>query len=167
MDLISFNKQFAERMKKLNEFVKGEEIKSIIGNEAINHFQNNFEEEGFTDKEGEVEKWANVERRKPESKWYGHSGQSRKFSGERTTARILTGDNENLQSSFFFEPTQRGVMIRNSAPYAAVHQYGLKAKIYGKKEFQMIARPFMGYSTALKEKIEDKIVDEIKNIITS
>ena len=165
MDINTFNSQFAERMNNLKEFVEGEKIKKIMGNEAINHFQESFVNEGFTDKE--VEKWEDVKRRNPDSEWYGHLGPCRKFSEARTTAKILTGDTENLQSSFSFKPTPNGVLIQNSAPYAAVHQFGLSAKIYGKKAFQMIARPFMGKSMVLKEKIENKILDEIIKIIKS
>lgn len=134
-----------------------------MGNEAIHHFENSFVKEGFID--SEVEKWEDVKRRDPDSQWYGHSGQTGKKSAARTAARILTGETNLLQTSFSFKPTPHGVLIQNSAPYAAVHQFGLKAKVYGKKEFQMIARPFMGKSMILKENIENKIVAELKKIL--
>ncbi len=165
MDILSFNKQFADRMKKVTDFVEGESVKTVMGTEAVKHFEGSFVNEGFTDKE--VKKWDDVKRRDPESEWYGHSGQTGKFSAARTAANILTGETNLLQRSFSFKPTTAGVLIQNSAPYAAVHQYGLKAKIYGKKEFQMIARPFMGQSMVMKENIENKIVTEVQKILKS
>lgn len=164
MDLKTFNSQFSDKMNELNKFVQSDDIKDIMGAEAIAVFQENFAEEGFIGDNG-VKKWDDVKRRDPASDWYGHSGQTGKFSAARTTAKILTGETNELQNAFSYDKTATGAIIRNSAIYAAVHQFGLQAKIYGKKAFQMIARPFMGKSEKLKENIENKIVFEIKKIL--
>ena len=151
------------QMKDLKNFVEGNDIKDIMGREAERHFKESFVNEGFTDKT--VEKWDDVKRRDPNSPWYGRGKTGSRFEGARTTAKILTNTG-TLKDSIKYEITANGVLVKSSTPYAAVHQFGLQAKIYGKKAFQMIARPFMGKSMVLKEKIEDKIVREITTILT-
>ncbi|MDR1646019.1 MAG: phage virion morphogenesis protein, partial [Tannerellaceae bacterium] len=100
-----------------------------------------------------------------ESRWHGHSGQTGRFSKARTEAPILSGETRELRESISYQYIPGGVRVTNDTPYAAVHQFGLQAKIYGKKAFTMTARPFMGKSARLKEKIEDKLEQEIKNIL--
>ncbi|MDR1917015.1 MAG: phage virion morphogenesis protein [Synergistaceae bacterium] len=163
MEIDAFAREFNEKMSQVKQFVEGEDIKDILGTEAVNHFKESFKNEGFEDKQ--VVKWADVERRDPASKWHGHSGQTGKFSTARTQAPILSGETRELRESISYVKIPTGARITNDTPYAAVHQFGLQAKIYGKKAFTMIARPFMGKSVVLKEKIEGKIENEIKNIL--
>jgi len=185
MDLQDFNKQFASKMSELSKFIEGEKIRDIMGSEAVDHFQKSFKNEGFTD--DVLEPWQDVKRRDPNSPWYGHnrfaskeestnknqqrlqkknSGTIGIFSQERTTAPILKGGTSDLRNSIRYMITDKGVRVLNSTPYASVHQFGKMAKIYGKKSFQMPARPFMGKSILLKNNIENKIYKEIKKIIT-
>lgn len=164
MDIQEFAQQFPQKMKELTDFIEGDDIKDIMGTEAVNHFKGSFENEGFTDEV--LNPWQDVERRDPDSSWYGHSGQTGKYSNARTTAKILTGETRELRESISYKKTSLGARITNSTPYAAVHQFGLQAKIYGKKVFQMIARPIMGPSKVLKQNIEDKIYRQIKKIIS-
>ncbi|HHT23159.1 MAG TPA: virion morphogenesis protein [Bacteroidales bacterium] len=163
MDLSQFAKQFPQKMKELNDYVTGKEIKDMLGVEAINHFKQSFLDEGFTDEK--LEKWSEVERRKPETPWYGHSGQTGKFSQARTTAKILSGETRELANAFSYVRTQDGAKITNDKSYAAVHQFGLPAKIYGKKSFIMKPRPFVGKSVILINKIQDNIRKRFIEII--
>jgi phage gpG-like protein len=164
MDISDFAKQFPDRMKRVTDFIKND-AKDIIGTEAIEHFRKSFENEGFTDENKEP--WAEVERRKSESAWHGHSGQTGKFSAARTTAKILTGETNELQNAFTYTETETGVKVINDKPYAAVHQYGKMAKIYGKKAFQMIARPFVGKSKVMVQQISDELRNRIIDILKS
>ena len=77
MDISEFARRFPEKMKKVTQFIDGD-ARDIMGTEAINHFRQAFADEGFTDET--LKPWAEMERRKPESVWYGHSGQTGKFS---------------------------------------------------------------------------------------
>lgn len=164
MDIADFSADFAQRMEKVKEFIQGDDIKDILGVEAVNHFKESFVNEGFTDET--LQKWPEVERRQPESPWFGHSGQTGKFSQSRTMAKILTGETKELQSSISYVKTSEGARVTNAAPYAAVHQFGMQAKVYGGKSFAMKRRPFVGKSMVLKQNIEDKITSEITNILT-
>ena len=163
MKIEDFAKAFPAKVEEIRAFTEGSDIKDIMGVEAVNHFRKSFDNEGFTDEI--LNPWKEVERRKPDSPWYGHSGQTGRFSPERTTASILTGETGELKAATRYKYIPGGVRISNEKPYAAVHQFGLPAKIYGKKSFTMPARPFIGKSKALVRKIEDKIKRQLIDII--
>ena len=151
----------------MQEWVQSDDIKDILGVEAINHYKESFENEGFKDDET-IQKWPDVKRRDSDSAWHGHSGQTGKFSQARTIAKILsgeTGETEELKSALTYVKIDKGVRVSNPKEYAKVHQEGLQAKIYGKKVFQMPARPFIGNSKLLKRNIEAKILREIKKLL--
>ena len=163
MDIADFSTQFTGQMKELDEFVQGDDIKIIMGVEAVNHFKKSFQDEGFTDEE--LEKWPDVKRRNPESPWHGHSGQTGKFSQARTTAKVLSGETKELQNSISYSYIEGGVRITDATPYASVHNFGEGANVYGRKAFIMKKRQFMGKSKVLVDNIENKIVSEIKKIL--
>lgn len=165
MDIKDFATQFSAQQKKLDEFINGDDIKTIMGVEAVNHFKESFQNEGFTDEE--LVKWPDVVRRKKESEWYGHSGQSGKFSQARTSAKILSGETKELQNSISYTYIEGGVRITDAAPYASVHNFGEGANVYGKKPFIMKTRQIIGKSAVMVENIENKIVSEIKEILKS
>ena len=164
MNIQEFARLFPQKMKELKDFVEGDDIKDILGVEATNHYKESFDNEGFTDEQ--LVKWDDVERRDEQSTWYGHSGQTGKFSQARTTAKILSGETGELANSLSYKHTDRGVRVTSPTAYGHVHQFGKLAKIYGKKSFQMPARPFMGKSVLLKTNIESKIKREIIKIMT-
>ncbi|HBX44466.1 MAG TPA: virion morphogenesis protein [Porphyromonadaceae bacterium] len=163
MDINEFNRRFTSKMDKIKEFASGDDIKNIVGVEAVNHYKKSFADEGFTDKV--LNPWKDVKRRNPDSSWYGHSGQTGRFSQARTTAPVLSGETRELQNSITFRRTDRGVRISNDKPYAHVHNYGGRAKIYGKKEFQMPQRRFVGRSAVLIGNINTKIKKEFTRIL--
>jgi phage gpG-like protein len=163
MDITEANRIFREKMRQIKSFTEGNDIKDILGVEAVNHFKESFDKEGFTDET--LEPWKDVKRRDDSSPWYGHSGQTGKFSQARTAAKILTGESRELRNSISYVHTDSGVRVTSSTPYGRVHQFGLPAKIYGKKSFLMPARPFMGKSILLKNNIEDKIRRELIRIL--
>jgi len=150
-------------INELKEFKK-QDLPIIIGVEAVRHYNKSFVEEGFTDKT--VKKWSNVERRKPESEWYGFSRTNKdRFSQTRTQDKILTGETTELKNSIHYVVKADRVTVGSDKPYAAVHQFGLPAKIFGKKEHIMKARPFIGKSEVLNAAITAKIEREIKRIL--
>jgi phage gpG-like protein len=163
MDIQEFARLFPEKMKEVAAFAEGEDIKDILGTEAVNHFQRSFDNEGFTDKT--LDPWQDVKRRDPDSPWYGHSGQTGNFSQARTAAKVLTGETRELRNGISYVHTDKGVRVTSPTSYGRVHQFGLAAKVYGKASFQMTPRPFMGKSVLLKNNIEDKIKREFIKIL--
>lgn len=98
-------------MDEIKHFVNGDEIKNILGLEAVNYYKESFQNEGFTDES--LNPWKNVQRRNPASKWYGHSGQTGKFSQARTSAKILSGETRELQNAIIFKYIPSGVRVAN------------------------------------------------------
>ena len=164
MDINEYNGLMKERLQQLKDFAESDDIKDIAGVEAVNHYKSSFDNEGFTDQR--LEKWDDVVRRDQDSDWYGHSGQTGKFSQARTQAKILSGETGELADGISYAHTDIGVRITSSTLYGRVHQFGMQAKIYGKKAFQMIARPFMGRSEVMITNIKDKIKREFNKILT-
>ncbi|NCB68477.1 MAG: virion morphogenesis protein [Bacteroidia bacterium] len=156
MNIDEFAKMFPDKMEEITAFVQGDTIKDIIGTEAVNHFKQSFVNEGFTDKT--LEKWPEVERRKPESAWYK--------KGADSARKILSGPVKELQDSLTFQYIADGVKISSPKIYAPVHQFGETANVFGKKPFTMKARPFIGHSEVMKVNIENEIQTEIKKIIS-
>lgn len=162
MDINDAARELSERIRKLREFANySEEIKGIMGIEAENHFKESFQNQGFTDQN--LEPWADVKRRNPNSEWYG-GGKGKQFDQARTTAKILV-DSNSLYYAIKHEATATGTRVFNMMPYGRVHNFGGMAKIYGKKSFQMLARPFIGPSREAVRKINAEIqvrINEIK-----
>ena len=54
------------------------DIARAVGTEAVRHFKENFQREGFMD--GGLHRWKDVQRRNPSSPWYGfeYKGETRK-----------------------------------------------------------------------------------------
>lgn len=158
------------------------------GKIAVDHFNESFVNEGFTDKT--LKKWDDVKRRDSTSDWYGFSLRSNSqnpnkkavevkgtkkdkkakkpgltnFSPTRTKDKILTGDSNELQNSIEYIPEDRKFTILSDKPYASVHQFGGTAKIFGKKSFTMKARPFIGRSDVLIKKLHDKLTSDLMKI---
>ncbi len=150
------------KMDEIQTFVR-EDVPDIIGVEAVNFFKESFDKQAFA---GGGEPWPEVERRNPESPWYGFSAGSKKnFSQASTTAKILHGETGELRNAISFRTEPGKTIITNDKPYAAVHNFGGPAKIFGKKPFVMKQRRFMGYSDALQLRIDEKIYREMTNIL--
>lgn len=163
MDIKDFARLFPLKMQEVRNYVEGDGLKTDIGRVALEHIEGNFEKGGFVDEV--LNPWKEVERRKPSSPWYGHSGQTGKFSPERTEAPILHGETRELSRANGMELRPNGVRISNSTPYAAVHQNGLQAKAYGKKSFMMPKRPFMGHSKVMVKNIKQKILKRLIDLV--
>ena len=153
------------KMKAMTDYLAGSRVRDLIGAIAVEHFRQSFADEGFTDTK--LNPWKEVKRRDPDSPWYGHSGQTGKFSEARTKTPILSGETGHLRAAFKYVPTAKGVRISNTAPYAAVHQYGLPAKVYGKHPFTMPKRPFMGDSEVMKKEMKEEILRDLTDILKS
>lgn len=138
-------------------------VPDIIGTESVNHFKESFEHEGFTDKT--LEKWKDVKRRDESSKWYGFSPNRKKsFSEAATSRKVLSGESKDLAESITYSKAPGVVIVESDKAYAEVHNEGGKAKVFGKKEFEMPARKFIGPSEELDEKIDAKITRELDKI---
>lgn len=157
-----FKQAIAEKMEEIQRY-REEDLPHVVGKEAVDHYQDSFMQEGFTDKT--LQKWKEVERRKPESPWYGFSTLNKgNFSQARSTDRILTGETNELRNSIDYTINPGRVTVGTDKVYASVHQFGQGAKIFGKKSFTMKARPFIGKSEVLMKAIQAKIERYLEKI---
>lgn len=154
-DLLRFAEKFTEKLTEI--------VPIIIGVEGQKHFEESFDNEGFTDKN--LKKWR---KRK-------FSGKKTKADGSKTKAfsnfqrkdqgrAILVShqsdtDGTHLKDSIRNSHTEKQVTFETDKAYAQVHNEGGHA---GRGEgFEMPQRQFMGASEELDDKIEAKLSAEM------
>jgi len=153
------------------------DAKTIIGVEATNHFKDSFTNQGFTD--GRLEKWDEVERRKPTSSWKGFqygsnaaNGKKRRkpssptnYSPSAETRPILSGPTGELMNSIQWEKTARGVRVFAATAYAKIQNEGGPMKIFGKTAGIMPKRQYMGPSKVLTDRIKRILLKDLTTIL--
>jgi phage gpG-like protein len=163
----------------------------LIGEHLVDGFKKSFDLQKFNDNGSQS--WKEVKRRISGQTWYGFnyrtngpvtsgdrgtypSGKPRKygtrggitnFSTAATTRSILLGSGStSLRNSIFlYKATNRQVIVASNKPHAQVHNEGGMAKVFGKKEFTMPKRQFMGNSAKLNEEAKPLIRRVIDSIL--
>lgn len=166
-----------QKIRQAREYLQTD-AKTIMGVEAVNHFKESFKNQGFTDKS--LKKWEEVERRKPQSDWYGFQygsttarpGQKKRnkqsmtnFSPAATRRPILSGETQELLNSITWKPTPAGVVVYSNLKYAQVQNQGGNIKIFGKASGKIPARKFMGQSEVLRKTIQKQIISDLQKIL--
>lgn len=137
----------------------------IVETEALNHFQNSFVYQGFTDKA--LAKWPG--RKIPKRNGKPITGKTLEKWKSKNDGRALlishAGDTRgtHMANSIVGEQSPGKVTIVVDKPYARVHNDGLRA---GRPPgFTMPQRRFIGPSEKLEEKIQAKFEKEIEKLI--
>jgi phage gpG-like protein len=149
--------KFSEAKKivaKMNEAKKEiENLVTIMGTEALNHFTKSFKDQGFTDTS-----FAGWPKRKNKIDNY-KKGRVRDASGGTRSLRmgrailVKTGD---LRKSLQKRNLGRySVVIKSDKIYANVHNEGLRSGRGG--GFTMKKRQFVGYSEVLNRRLQQRI----------
>ncbi len=143
------------------------DIPRAVAREGVNHFRDSFDMQRFN--EPGSAKWEDVERRDPDSDWYGFKlgNKARRpgvatrkrdgagnYSKARTTNNILHVTGKLQQSIFIKQANIKGVVWEASGPGAKLHNRGGRFRIFGKTSAIMPKRQFMGSSTRLNGKIK-------------
>ena len=143
--------------RTLDQFV------DIMGVEARNHFVKSFKDQGFTDQT--IEKW---EPRKDEVATTGGIDFRRSRTGfidsNATNRAILVKTGDLRRSIRIVAKTADSVTIGTDLPYAQIHNEGGKGMAFGRYEFDMPKRQFMGDSQKLIEKLKLMLQKKIKQI---
>lgn len=185
MDKKALERELERRMAQINHWIE-RDLPRQVGVMAVNHFKRNFELEGFQN--GSLSKWKEVKRRDPSSPWYGflYKGENRKkvpykltkrgkrsksqrklnFSQAATQWNILHNSGE-LADSIRYEAGPACVTITSDKPYAAIQNEGGMIKVFGKRSVRLPARPFVGESKELNERISRLIDDKINELFNS
>jgi len=163
-------------LKNLQRYIK-HDVPEIIGTEAVNHFQESFQNEGFTD--NSLKKWNKVKRRNSSSSWYGfkygskvrkpgrkqrRKGSITNFSPAATKRKILSGTGE-LRRSITYKKSGNRVIVYSDKDYAETQNKGGKIKIFGKSSRMLSKRQFIGKSRKLKRNIIKEINNDITKIL--
>ena len=162
MDISELAKALPQKMAEAERYIE-QDLPDEIGVVAVEHFKENFRLEGYVDEL--LQPWQEVKRRAPSSPWFGRSGQTGKYRPERASAPILHGETRELANATRYTRITNGVRILNEKPYAAVHNEGLPAKVFGKTPFTMPKRPFIGPSKALFKKLNQDIKERLMEIL--
>jgi phage virion morphogenesis protein len=119
-------------------------IPVLVSNNSKNFFLQSFRNQGFTD--NSLEKW-----------------QKRDNRSRRNSGRAILVDTGALRRSIKVSQSSfNKIVITSNLPYAAVHNYGLKA---GRgRGFKMPKRKFMGNSKKLNQQNIDIIKSELTKI---
>lgn len=142
-----------------------EDALRIVETEALNHFQNSFVYQGFTDKS--LVKWP--ARKIPRRNGKPITGKTLEKWKAKNQGRALlishAGDTKgtHMANSIVGEQAPGKVTILVDKPYAQVHNDGLRA---GRPPgFTMPQRRFIGPSEQLEKKIQAKFEKEIDKLI--
>lgn len=146
------NLNLDEKIRRLKHYLQ-EDAPEIIGTEAVNFFQESFQNEGFTDKT--LQKWKEVKRR-----LNARSGE-RKAAASRP---ILTGETGELADSITYHIQGTDAVISSDKPYAKAHNEGTDNA--GRNHNVSIPqRRFVGPSETLDQTIMDIIEADIDRIL--
>ena len=154
-----------KKIEKLTKYLK-QDVYEVVGTEAVNHFQESFQNEGFTDKT--LKPWKEVKRRKAGSRWYGFKyGSKRNYSDAATKRPILSGETQELMNSIQYKvnASRRRVTISSSVPYGKIHNEGGNIRVFGKGRAKMPQRQFIGKSKVLENKIIKEIKSDIRKLL--
>lgn len=134
--------QFAQHLLSMSQEAENfinDEAPIIMGKEAVDFFQEGFQNEGFTDTS--LEKWKEVKRR-----------QDPKVRGARASRPILTGDTGDLGMSIEYKDANNGeVTVFSDKEYAEAHNEGT-TNAGRNRNVTIPARPFIKDSEALNER---------------
>ena len=133
-----------------------------------------------------------MKRRDPKSGWYGfeYKGEKRtslrltrdrktgktkraarqkllNFSSAATIRTPLSSRRMELYNSLRYYCRPNEAIITTDKPYAQVQNEGGPIKVFGKHPARVPARPFMGKSRELDEKVEKEINQRIDKILNS
>jgi len=145
-----FEQMLARSASEINSFIQNT-LPDIVGTEAVNHFKENFDKEGFVDKSKQP--WKEVKRR-----------MDPRVRGARATRKILSGDTGELKEAIEYEKNPGEVIITNDKPYASAHNEGTTNA--GRGHHTVIPqRKFIGHSADLDEKIEKEMISGIDKIL--
>lgn len=151
-------------------------VPTIMGVEAVNHYKDSFQDQGYTDRS--LEKWPEVKRRQ-EGRWKGFqygstvrkagtkqrkAGAITNYSPAAEQRPILSGNTLELMNGIKWEKTASGIRVYASAAYAKIHNQGGPISIFGKKSGTMPKRQFMGKSEVLRNRIRTIIFNDINRM---
>ena len=162
MDQDDFIRDIQRQARELEQFLE-DDLLDIIEVEGLNHFEESFENEGFTDES--LEKWQprkTTDKRGRDITRYrtgrvGRAGELNAYGRKNQGRAILTGHDtgDKLRNSLKATKVNDGVEFSTDKEYAEVHNEGSDI---------MPQRQFMGASEVLNDAVKNKIDKTLDNI---
>jgi len=163
----SFLSRLQQQKNAITKLIK-QDVPRIIKVEGLNHFEESWDNQGFTD--STLKKW---DARREPAKKFRKDGKAlksyKKWAAKNKGRAILVSHRTDtrgghLKDSIKAEIKGNSVIFSTDKPYAKVHNEGGKA---GRgKGFIMPKRQFLGASKTLNDKIMDRINTEISKIFS-
>jgi phage gpG-like protein len=158
---------FTEKAKRVAKFMR-DDFPRIVGVEAVRHFKQSFQDEGFTDET--LVKWQDVQRRQPEYQKLtlkkGKKKRSPKFTKADRTRKILTGPTGDLGDSLDWNADFNAVKITSDSPYAQAHNEGTNNAGRGRST-RLPKRQFMGDSRTLIKELNERLDAQFNQIFNA
>ncbi len=184
--------EFKQHIKNLSPKLRqytSKDAPRVAGIEAVNHFKQSFQNEGFID--SYLEKWKKSQRTNPDSKWYGflagaktpkpnnhpsRNGTKKPYKARKespvtnyspaaTKRKTLIGASGDLSNSIEYRIAPRKAFIFSNLPYARVHNEGGTVRVFGRKTVKLPKRQFIGDSKVLDTKIKKALSKDIERIL--
>ncbi|MBB4117874.1 hypothetical protein GGR32_000146 [Mesonia hippocampi] len=162
MNFKDFTHHIKRQALELEQFIK-DDLLDIIEVEGLEHFEESFDNEGFTDEH--LEKW---KARKVEDKRgrditryrtnrVGRAGELNQYGRQNEGRAILTGHDsgDKLRHSLKSRKISKGVEFSSDKEYAEVHNEG---------DDNHEQRQFIGHSKVLDAKIFRQVDKRLDNI---
>jgi phage gpG-like protein len=145
---MTFEQALLLHARKVTRYIKNDAL-DVIGTLAVNHAQDAFINEGYTDVQ--LQPWKEVKRRQ--------SGKGK----PRDQTRPILSDTGDLKDSIRYEKAGNSVHIGSDLPYAQPHNEGTTKAGRGNKT-TIPQRQFIGKSIELETQIKTKIQKDLKRI---
>ena len=183
-----FSQKLTQHAAQIKHYIE-RDAPRIAATEAVNHFKKSFLDEGFTD--SSLVKWKPAKRTVSNSYWYGFEYGARvatpsdhprrwrakgaykprkanpvtNYSPAATKRKALSGRTGDLKDSIQYRLEPGRAIIFSDQDYAAVHNSGGQASVFGRKTTTMPKRQFIGDSIKLKAKIKHELNKDINRIL--
>jgi phage gpG-like protein len=145
---MTFEQALLLHAKKVIKYLNNDAL-DVIGTLAVNHAQDAFIVEGYTD--AQLQPWKEVKRRQ--------SGKGK----PRDQTRPILSDTGDLKDSIRYEKAGDSVHIGSDLPYAQPHNEGTSNAGRSNKT-TIPKRQFIGKSVELETQIKAKIQRDLKRI---
>jgi phage gpG-like protein len=161
---MNLNDLLATKAAQVTKYIKTSSLK-IIGVEARTHFREGFLKEGFTDKN--LEPWAEVKRRAADRMKKNKNGTVSKRQHRDQKRKILT-DTSHMRDSIKYQINGMQVEVGTDDDKGKVQAHNEGTDTAGRnRNVSIPQRQFIGKSTTLTKKIQDRFEADITKILNS
>ncbi|MBS9780883.1 MAG: phage virion morphogenesis protein [Gammaproteobacteria bacterium] len=142
------DRDFQHSIKRLRGSVNDKKLWAAMGEKLLRTHRKRF-----------------LQEKSPEGyKWKERSAVSEKIRARgkpKPKHHSILKHQGRLAQTLRYQASHSGLLLGSDLPYAAIHQFGGKFKMFGKHTVEMPARPFLGVSKTDGQMIERLIVNHL------